>query len=536
MLNRLPGAFFISVFLISIVTTPSCRRARASNVFTVTLASEFSGIDPNIRPSIDAAGERLRQLMFNSLVKKSEKLDYVPDLATEIKRSDDGLTYTFTLHENVKFHNGQPLSSADVKYTLETLIPSKSPKGASFFYEELDNATKKKTKKPYVASIETPDAKTVVIKLNKPWLPLLSNLVAVAIIPVGTVEKQKDQPIGSGPFKYVRKEGQTLVELERFADYWEGAPKIERLVVKVVKDANALQAELRSGNVTLAPLHTNVTAGAFTVMGRDPNLQVSQFEGANIIYMGFNTKKAPLDNVKVRQAIAYAINREEIVKYLLRDQAKVAHSLLPAELWAYSANTKYNHDIAKAKQLLDEAGFTDPDGDGPQMRFQTEISLMISSGNIVTSQFSQVIQQNLNDVGFPIKIESLENNIVLTQFSRGQFQMVISSWIGGNQDPIFLKDLFASSEIPETKEGGRNRHRYSNPEFDTLINQAIDIAEHEKSLPLYVKAQDILARDLPLLPLWYPANMVAVQKNVGNIKVEGSGDWRFIKDVTFEKK
>ncbi len=536
MLNRILGVFCLFVLLTSIVTTPSCRRANASNVFTVTLTSEFSSVDPNIRPSIDAAGERLRQLIFNSLVKKDQNLNYAPDLAKEIKRSDDGLTYTFTLHENVKFHNGHPLTSADVKYTFETLIPSKSPKGASFFYEEIDPTTKKKTKKPYISSIETPDAKTVVIKLNKVWLPLLSNLVAVAIIPTGTVDTQKEHPIGSGPFKYVSKSGQTLVELERFADYWEGAPKIERLVVKVVKDANALQAELRSGNVTLAPLHTNVTAGAFTVMGRDPNLQVSQFEGANILYMGFNTRKAPLDNVKVRQAIAFAVNREEIVKYLLRDQAKVAHSLLPEGLWAYSAKTKYGYDMAKAKQLLDEAGFPDPDGDGPQMRFQDEISLIISSGNIVTSQVAQVIQQNLNDVGFPVVIESLENNIVLTQFSKGQFQMVISSWIGGNQDPIFLKDLFASSEIPETKEGGRNRHRYNNPEFDALINRAIDIAEHEESTPLYSQAQEILARDLPLLPLWYPANMVVAQKNVGNIKVDGSGDWRFIKDVTFDKK
>lgn len=520
MSNRFICLSLIAVLLFSIAGCSSCRRK--SNSFSIVLTSDFTGVDPNIRQDTDASAERLRQLMFNSLVKKNEKFDYVPELAKEINRSEDGLTYTFTLHDNIKFHNGQPLTSADVKYTFDTLLQNPVPKSTAI--------------QPYVKAIEAPAPNTAIIRLYKPWLSLLSNLVAIAIIPQGTAEKQKDTPIGSGPFKFVRKEGNTLVELERFQDYWEGAAQIERLVVKVVKDANALQAELKSGNTSIAPLPINLTADALNTLAQDQNLQVKKFPGANLVYLGFNTKSTPFDNVKVRQAIAYAVNRNSIVNDLLKGQAIVAHSILPEESWAYSANLKYSYDPAKAKQLLDEAGFKDPDGDGQQMRFQNEISLKISSGNLATSQFAQVIQQSLKQVGIPVKIEPFETGILLGQLRKGQFQLTISNWIGGNQDPIFLKDLFASTESTDVKPNGFNRSRYNNPHYDTIVNEAINTVDRAKALELYTKAQEIIASDVPQFPLWYPANMVVAQKYVGNIKVDGSGDWSFVRLLTSEKK
>jgi peptide/nickel transport system substrate-binding protein len=532
MRTRFFSIALISIFLICLAGCSSCRRQN-DNAFTIALENEFSTLDPNIKTSSDASSERMRQLLFSSLVKKNEKFDYVPDLASEIKRSDDGLTYTFTLHDNVKFHNGQPLTSADVKYTLETLFASTSIKAASFFYTD-----ESKTKRPYIASIETPDSKTVVVKLTKTWLPLLSNLVSIGIIPKDTADKQKTAPVGSGPFKFVRNEGQTLVELERFADYWEGAAKIEKLIVKVVKDSNSLQAELKSDNTTMIPLPTNLTADAMNTLARDSNLKVEQFPGANFVYLGINVTKAPLDNVKVRQAIAYAINREAIVNDLLKKQAKIAYSLLPEESWAYSAKIKYDYNPEKAKQLLDEAGFKDSDGDGPQMRFTNKISFKISAGSSAISQFAQVIQQDLKKIGVPVEIEPLERNTMLDNFSKGEYQMVASSWVGGNQDPIFFKDLFASMNIPDpaTKKPGLNRHRYNNPEFDKIINEAVDTADRQKTFKLYEQAQEIIARDLPLIPLWYPANMVVAQKYVANINVNQSGDWTFVRSLTVEKK
>ena len=150
---------------------------------------------------------------------------------------------------------------------------------------------------------------------------------------------------------------QNIVELEKFNDYFEGAPAIEKIQIKALPDANAMQAELKSQIVDLAPGVVNLAPDTFQTLGQDPNLKVEKFDGSNIQYLGLNTQSEPLNNVKVRQAIAYAINREKIINDLLLGQATIAHSILPEGLWAFNAGTKYEYNPAKAKQLLDEAGF-----------------------------------------------------------------------------------------------------------------------------------------------------------------------------------
>jgi peptide/nickel transport system substrate-binding protein len=227
----------------------------------------------------------------------------------------------------------------------------------------------------------------------------------------------------------------------------------------------------------------------------------------------------------LRQAIAYAIDREKIVNYLLGGQAKVAHSILPENSWAFNAGTHYTFDQAKARQLVQESGYN-----GEQVKFQ------IASGNNAVSQYAQEIQNQLRDAGINAQIENLELNTLLEQFKQGQFQMTTSEWIGGNQDPIFLRDLFATGETPEKKNGGRNRSRYSNPEFDKIVQEAVDTVDKTKAKELYTRAQEIVSRDLPLFPLWYPSNIVVANKRVGNIKINPSGDWSFIKDLTLENR
>ena len=521
----------VTSFLVVLMATmllPGCRNR--NQTFVIALSDKISTLDPIGSESVDAASERIRVLLFNSLVKKDEKFDYVPDLATDIKRADDGLSYTFTLHEGVTFHDGKPLTSADVKYTLDTILGSNSGKAASFFEGTGES------KKGFVTGVEAPDPKTVIIRLRTPWLGLLSNLVAIGIVPKDSAAEQKTHPLGSGPFKFVSYDSaQQIINFEANANYWDGPPKLSALRVRVIEDANALQNELRSGGVSLAPLPTNLTPDAFKTLEKDANLQVIQFDGANIAYLGFNVQNPPLDNVRLRQAIAYAIDRETIIHDLLLGQAKVAHSIIPEESWAYSPGQKYSYDPAKAKQLLDEAGFRDPDGDGPQMRFKDAIKFKISSSSAATRQYADVIRDYLKKVGIPAEIETLETNTLLTQLRLGEFQMTTSRWVGGNQDPIFLKDLFYSTEIPTQDRAGRNRSRYKNPELDRILDEAVNTADREKALGLYRQAQDIVSRDLPMLPLWYPANMVVASKTVGGIKVDGSGDWGFVKNLTLNK-
>jgi peptide/nickel transport system substrate-binding protein len=535
---RFLKAFALSVLLLIAIILPSACRRTQSNVFVVALSDNIKTIDPIGSPSVDAASERVRTLIFNSLVKKDEKFDYVPELASNIQRSDDGLVFTFTLRDGVTFHDGRPFTSADAKYTLDTVLASTFAKAASFF----EGSGTSKT--AYIKSVEAPDAHTLIIRLNKQWTGLLPNLVAIPMIPKGTYEpdlkngklpEQATHPLGTGPFKFKSYDQvQQVVDLEANKAYWDGPPTISALRVRVISESNAMQAELQSGRVDIAPLATSLSPDAIKALGQNPNLNVKQFEGSNLNLLTFNTAEPPLDNVKVRQAIAYAIDRESIIRDLVLNQGAIAHAILPEASWAYARPPTYQFDPNKAKQLLDEAGFRDPDGDGPQMRWAKPLLFRISGSSAAARQYSGVIQNYLKNVGIPVAIETSEFNTMRQQVQNGQFQVNYSQWVGGNQDPIFYHDLFATSEIA-TPTRGLNRSRYSNPELDKILDEAANTYDHAKAAPLYAKAQEIISRDVPVFPLWYQANMVIAKKNVGNIHVNASGDWGFVKDLTITK-
>ena len=271
-LNRSPwlrwSVLMIS-FAVLVGSGSSCRRNR-SNVFVIALSDNLKTIDPIGSPTVDAASERVRVLMFNSLVKKDEKFDYVPELASNIQRSEDGLSFTFTLRDGVTFHDGRAFTSADAKYTMDTVLANSFAKSASFF----EGAGANKT--AYVKSVEAPDAHTLVITLNKPWTGLLPNLVPIAIIPKDSYESEKTQPLGTGPFKFKSYDSaQQVVELEANPNYYDGAPRIASLRARVISDSNAMQAELRAGRVDMAPLPTSLSPDAIQSLAQDANLRVA---------------------------------------------------------------------------------------------------------------------------------------------------------------------------------------------------------------------------------------------------------------------
>ncbi len=496
----------------------SCRRNQTEFV-TVALSEPFTGFDTLTTEKSDAAAERVRSLMFNGLVRKNSNFDYEGDLASEIKTSGDGKAIAFTLRDNVKFHDGKPFTSADVKYTFDELFRTKGYKSFAFF-----ETVSKDQSVAHITSIETPDERTVIFNIERPALKnqLLSNLVAIPIVSQGSSAQLRSLPIGTGPFKFVSfDQSQNTVDLEGFADYWDGAPKFNKLRVKTITDASALQAELQSGGVDMAPVPSNLPPDSIKQMGTLANLKFEQFDGSNIQYIGLNTTSAPLDKVNVRQAIGYAIDREKIIKELLSGQAKIAYSILPESSWAYTPGTRYDYDPAKAKQLLKEAGYKNE-----------PITFKFSSGNAAYSSYAQAIQNMLVEVGLNVQIETLDPNTIRENLAKGQFQMNTGAWIGGNQDPIFLKDLFTTGKIPGEGVSCCNRSRYSNTEVDAALDQAINETDRAKAKELYLKAWDLISADLPLVPLWYPANMIVANKRIGNIKINPSGDWGFIKDIT----
>ncbi|HJR07238.1 MAG TPA: ABC transporter substrate-binding protein [Pyrinomonadaceae bacterium] len=515
-------ACLLFVVLCLLLSGISCRRA-GGDAFVMVLEASPKTLDP-LRGT-DAASERYRQLMFNSLMKKDEHFDYVGELAENVQTAPDGLSVTFTLRDGVKFHDGKTLTSADVKYTFDKLLASDAPKATSF-YDMKDGK-----KQPLVASVEAPDPRTVVFRLSRQWLELFANLIPIAIIPEGTFESQAIKPTGSGAFKFSRfDESQQVVDMEAHDAYWEGAPNIKHLRVKVILDANTQQAELVAGRVDLA-VNTALSPDAYVSLGQNPNLQLVQSPGVNVQYIGFNAESAPVNNARVRQAIAYAIDRESIIKNLLQGQVRVAHSILPQESWAYSPQQKtYTYDPAQAKRLLDEAGFKDPDGDGPQMRFSTPLSWKISASNSVVRQFVGVMQNSLKEVGIPVNIETLEDNTLREAQRNGQYQLTVGRWVGGNQDPIFLRDLFTY-----LTGGNFNRGRYRNAELDKILGEAVNTADRARAKALYAEAQDLISREMPMFPLWYSNNMVIARKNVGNIKVAAGADWTFVRNLTVSK-
>lgn len=532
-------AIICSVLLLS---TISCRRSDTEFV-TVALPEKLSTLDTLTTTGNDSAAERVRNLMFNSLVKKDANFDYVGELASKIDISGDGTTLTFTLRDNVKFHNGKDFTSADVKYTFDKLIESKSFKAGAFFDTvpdtDADSATpanssnsntaaapaKARTKQVgHVVSLELPDPKTAVFKVSRPALAnqLLSNLVAIPIIPEGTFDQQKSQPVGSGPFRFVSFDAsQNMVEFAAFPEYWDGPTKIAKLRVKTVTDASAMQAELQTGGVDIAPVPSNLPPDSLRSLGELDNLKVEQFEGSNIQYLGLNTQSAPLDKLKVRQAIGYAIDREKIIKELLLGQAKIGSSILPTGSWAYSPGVQYSFDPEKSRQLLKESGYNNE-----------PLKFKYSTGNAAYNQYAQAIQNSLIEVGLNVQIETVSPETLRDQLAKGQFQLNTGVWIGGNQDPIFFKDLFTTGRIPGENANCCNRARYSNQEVDKIIDDAINATDRAKAKELYMKAWDIVSDELPLFPLWYPANMVVSNKRIGNIKISPSGDWSFIKDIT----
>lgn len=504
--------------MIAFVTAAgSCRRTNSEFV-TVGLPEPFSTFDTLTTEKSDAAAERVRNLMFNSLVRKDEKFDYVGELASEIQTSADGKAITFVLRDGVKFHNGKILTSVDVKYTFDQLFLSKGYKSFAFQDTENENTVK------HITSIETPDEKTVTFNIAKAALKnqLLSNLVPIPIIAEGTAGEQRAKPVGSGPFTFVNFDSsQNIVELRAFAEYWEGSPKVTKLRLKTVTDASSLQAELQTGGVDLAPNPSNLPPDSLQQLRSLPNLKVEQFDGSNIQYLGFNTESAPLNNEKIRQAIGYAVDREKIIRELLSGQAKIANSIIPEASWAYSPGTVYGFDQAKAKQLLQEAGYKNE-----------PIKFMFASGNAAYSSYAQAIQSMLVDAGLNVQMDSMAAETIREELKKGSYQMNTAIWIGGNQDPLFLKDLFTTKKIPSPTVTCCNRSRFSDPAVDRLIEQAQNELDREKAKRLYSEAWAIISNKLPLMPLWYPANMVVSNKRIGNVKISPSGDWSFIKDIT----
>ena len=249
------------------------------------------------------------------------------------------------------------------------------------------------------------------------------------------------------------------------------------------------------------------------------NLKVEQAPGTILGYLAFNTRDPILKDVRVRQAIAYAIDRRPLIQYLWRDQVRPAGSILPPNSWAYDGNVdKYPHDPERARHLLDEAGYKAVNGIRFHITFKTSTD---ESPRLIAA----AMQQQLREVGIALDIRTYEFATFLADVTKGAFQLYTLRLIGGNNDPDIFEYAFDSDNMPPT---GQNRGFYSNPKLDALIAAGRTETDQQKRKEIYAQVQQILAEDLPYINLWYLDNVLVHTARVSNLPLNPAGNYDFL--------
>jgi len=500
--TSIAAKLFLAAFFL--LLTASCARKPDPNALVMIIESSPTNLDPRV--GIDAQSERIDELIFDSLVRRDEHFELKPWLA-ESWEIPDPQTYLFHLRKGVRFHNGQPLTSRDVKWTLDSLLTGRIRSSKVAAYNKIDH-------------IDAPDDYTVIVHLKEPMASLLWNLSdgAIGIVPYGSGEEFSRNPIGSGPFRFVSAQQDKEVVIERSSSYWETPAKLQRVEFKVIPDATTRALELRKHSADVAI--NSLTADTVLVLRNAPGLTVIQAPGTIYAYIALNLRDPILKDVRVRHAIAHAIDVQRIIHYLLRDQAQPAYSILPPEHWAYDGDVpRYPYDPSQARQILDNAGYPAKNG----IRFHI---VMKSSTDESTRLMAAVLQQQLREVGIALDIRTYEFATFFSDITKGAYQMYSMRWIGGNQDPDIFEYVFDSASFPPKR---ANRTFYTNPRVDQLIREGRSTLDQQKRQVIYDEIQRTVAADLPYINLWYLDNVLVHTNRVHGIELNPAGNYEFLR-------
>jgi peptide/nickel transport system substrate-binding protein len=406
-----------------------------------------------------------------------------------------------------RFADGSEVTAADVAYTIERLADEKTgsaPMRRRFAESGL------------VVPIEVVSERTVRFTLAHEHASFLTDL-DFGIFRRGTAEpttkrpSEGGMPIGAGPFVLVSEVGE-VTRMVRNPNYYGGAPAFKRLTVRVVRDANSRLLSLVGGSADLT--QNTVSPLLFEAVNKwHSRLQLSTGPSALVNYLGMNNEDAHLRDPRVRRALALSIDRERIVRTKLHGKATLATGMLAPFHWAYHAPEQpLRYDPAEAMRLLDEAGFPDPDGPGPRPRFTLQFK---TSTDALSVAIARTIAAQLAEVGIGVELRPLEFHLFLSDVKKGNYQLytLSSSEIA---EPNVYRNFFHSEFIPTAQnlDAGLNRMRYRNAEVDALLDEGQREMSRDKRRLIYARVQEILARDLPLLPLWHPDNVVVSRRIV----------------------
>lgn len=480
----------------------SSKKEESSKPKTLIYArgADSTGLDPAFVS--DGESGKVIANVYEGLVKyKNSSTEIEPALAESWTISDDGKEYVFNLRKDVKFHDGTSFNADAVVFSVCRQLPPNRTSDmpyASFTFGPVEK-------------VEKVDEYKVKFVLSQPSTPFLANLAMVMAAPIASPsgENLMNNPIGTGPFKFVKWDKGQAITLEKNDEYWGDKAKVDKLIFKITKENSVRASELIAGSVDI-------------IDGVDPNdvkqlednkLNVLQEEGMNINYMAFNCSRAPFDDPKLREALSHAINREELVKYLYQGYSELANSQLPKFIPGYNPDVNpYEYDVEKAKQLLKEIGKED-----------LEVKIITYSNprpyNPVGQKLAESVQNYLGKVGIKATIDVYPWKEYKQKASQGEGDILFFGWIGDNGDADNFLSLLDSKEIGSSL----NSAMYANLEIDELLAKARELQSGEERNNVYKKIQEILAKDAPWLPISHATDMAATSSKVKNFMLHPTG-------------
>jgi peptide/nickel transport system substrate-binding protein len=459
----------------------------------IALPSEPKTLDPITYPDIYSAAVIIQ--VFEPLIWMDTKLSPTNQKLVESWETPDDVTYIFHLKKGVKFHDGHELTAEDVKFTLDSVM---DPELASPRIHEFEK----------IESVEIIDDYTIKVVLKEPHAPFLVDVMPIPIVPKHYVEEVgweefSRNPIGTGPYKFVEWKSGDYIKLEANKDYWGKPAYIEEVTFRFIPEEAVGVMAMKAGEIDFL---YEVPGEDLEPLEETPGVKVGTFKGLNYRFIAMNCGREPFDDVRVRQAINYAIDTYTIVE-LWHPLATPATGPIPPYNWAYTGDVRtYPRDIEKAKELLAEAGY--PDG--------FEITLLIPPGTRSMEE-AVIYQAQLSEAGIKMNIEQLEWGVFLDKLFAKDFDMLRVGWTGPHDPNGYIEKNHSES--------GWNFFNYSNPEIDVLIEAAAKTTDIKERKRLYARIQQILAEDVPMVYIFHEERARAYDENLGGLTqwIEANG-------------
>lgn len=472
--------------------------------------------------------------IFNTLVDyKPDSTEVIPSLAKSWTNSEDGLTWTFTLQEGVKFHDGTDFDAEAVVYNFNRWMDPKHPqhKGDFGYYAYMFGGFKG-DQGHVIKEVVAKDKYTVEFHLNFPQAPFLNNL---AMSPFGIAspaaiekygEKFGENPVGTGPFKFVEWKKGDSITLEKNPNYWKpGLPKLDKVIFRSIPDNTNRYTALKNGEIDLM---TGLNPEDAQSVKENPKLQLFLRPSMNVGYLAFNTKVKPFDDPRVRQALNMTVNKKEIIDSFFAGLAVPAVNPMPPSLWGYNDEIQdYPVDLEKAKALLAEAGY--PDGFETDLWYMSEPRDYMPNGQKV----AEVLQADFAKIGVKVKLVTFDWITYLDKTGKGEHPMAMLGWTGDNGDPDNFLYVLLDKDNTRTPDAG-NIAFYVNDQLHEILIKAQRSTNQEERIALYKEAQKIIHEDAPWIPLVHSTPPIAAIKEVKGYIPHPTGTESF-ENISFEK-